>query len=203
MKQKDVFTYSYIKKLLVKYLTIDEADGEVKKGRRFNPRKMSHLIVESADRNASLGKVTKQTNLTTKMQEFDSNLKKKMHKNLRRKLGTIKNQLTLDISNFKLKKKQIKKGVKLEQLSKEAEIFILKSKKRRFTQEDLARFLRDIEIRQELNDIDHEKTLNESSIFTKVTIEDRIKDRKQENALKTYEEVTNMWEQERREIAKR
>ena len=68
-------------------------------------------------------------------------------------------------------------GVKLEQLTKEAEIFIMKSKKRKFNQEDLSRFLREIEIRQELNDLDAEKTLNESSLLSLVTLEEKIKDK--------------------------
>lgn len=50
-------------------------------------RRFSNLVIESVDRNASLGKITKQTNLTTKMKEYDSQLKAKLHRNLRRKFG--------------------------------------------------------------------------------------------------------------------
>lgn len=61
----------------------------------------------------------------------------------------------------------------LEQLHKEAEIFILKNKKRRFTTEDMNRFMRDLELRQDLDELDAKKMQN-ISMFSKATIEDKI-----------------------------
>jgi len=78
---------------------------------------------------------------------------KKLTYNLRRRQeAQSQPKCRFDFSKFKLKKKKVKKGVKLEQLSKEAEIFILKSKKRKFNQEDLNRFMRELEVRRGLND---------------------------------------------------
>lgn len=67
-----------------------------------------------------------------------------------------------------------KKGIKLEQLSKEAEIFILKSKKRKFTQDDLNRFLRELEMRRTQNIPEERRLLKHISPLTKVTLEDKV-----------------------------
>jgi len=71
----------------------------------------------------------------------------------------------INFKDFKLKKKPKKMSEKVEQLCKEAEIFILKSKKVKFTQDDLSRFLRDMEIRQELSAIEESKNKHLDSII--------------------------------------
>jgi len=81
------------------------------------------------------------------------------------------------LNNFKLKSKPKKQGIKLEQLHKEGEIFILKSKRRIFSQEDLTRFLKDFELRKELEEIETTKTINNTSFQTQGTVEYKLREK--------------------------
>ncbi|CAI2379349.1 unnamed protein product [Moneuplotes crassus] len=164
----------------------------------------SSHIESSPDRNASLGKAYSKASHPTfasKMKEFDSLLKNKMHRNLKRKASkTFANPSLLKFSEFKLKPKPKRKGIKLEQLHKEAEIFILKSKRKKFTQEDLNRFIREVEIRKDLEEL-NTGTLN-CSILTKNTVEDQLVHKKEENALGTYDKYMHTWNRIKQNISK-
>mmetsp|Transcript_5713 Transcript_5713/g.4914 ORF Transcript_5713/g.4914 Transcript_5713/m.4914 type:complete len:105 (+) Transcript_5713:60-374(+) len=102
--------------------------------------------------------------------------KTKFHGDLLNKMQGKRNteKVIFDIKNFKLKRKPKRQGVKLEQLHKEAEIFIMKSQKRKFSIEDLNRFLNNLDLRKEVQL--NESIFNENSFMTKNTFEEELKE---------------------------